>query len=91
VFNYPVHSGVASLAAAWRGVATRLRVGVLQRYLRDPYALVDLSLARTEGRLRPFVQLTNLGDTAYEEIAGVPMPGRAVVAGVEWVIFGGSR
>jgi iron complex outermembrane receptor protein len=91
VFNYPVHSGVAALTGAWGGVATRLRLGVLQRYRRDPYALADVALARAGGRLRPFVQLTNLSDTAYEEIAGVPMPGRAVVAGIEWVVFGGSR
>lgn len=91
VFNYPVHSGVASLTALGRGIAARLRAGVLQRYARDAYALVDLSLARAAGRLRPFLQLTNLANTAYEEIAGVPMPGRAVVAGLEWAVFGPGR
>lgn len=91
VFNYPVHSGVVALTGIGRGIAARLRVGVLQRYARDPYALVDLSLARATGRLRPFLQLTNVGNTAYEEIAGVPMPGRAIVAGLEWTLFGRSR
>jgi len=33
--------------------------------------------------VKPYVQLTNLTNTKYEEIAGVAMPGRGVVGGME--------
>jgi hypothetical protein len=44
---------------------------------------LDVYAAMTRGRVHPFLQLTNLTDTVYQEIYGVPMPGRAFVGGVE--------
>lgn len=85
VFNYPRHSGVASWEGELGGaLAVRSRLGALQRYGRDPYALWDLFLARSRGRWRPFLQLTNLTATLYEEIPGVAMPGRGIFGGVEF-------
>jgi iron complex outermembrane receptor protein len=89
VFNYPSHSAVAS----WQGPIpggwfARTRLGAIQRYARDPYALWDIYVARNRGRLHPFVQLTNAANVRYEEILGVPMPGRGVVAGFDLVVFG---
>lgn len=83
VFNYPRHSGVASWEAEIAGVAFRSRLGALERYQRSPYAVWDLYAARSRGRLRPFLQLTNLTATVYEEILGVAMPGRGIFGGVE--------
>ncbi|MGH9631997.1 MAG: TonB-dependent receptor plug domain-containing protein, partial [Bryobacteraceae bacterium] len=88
VFNYPVHSGIAS----WQvllpgGIAARTRIGALQRLARDAYAVVDFYAARTRGRVHPFIQITNLTDTVFEEIFGVPMPGRALVVGLELKVF----
>jgi iron complex outermembrane receptor protein len=86
-FNYPIHSGVATwtgpIAPGWVG---RTRVGVLERYARSPYAVWDVSVTAVKGRVRPFAQLGNLTGTAYEEIFGVPMPGRSVLAGVQLVL-----
>ena len=87
VFNYPSQSAVAE----WRGSFThhllaRTRVGALNRRGRDPYALWDIYGAWGEHALRPFVQLTNITATHYEEIPGIVMPGRAVVGGVEWAV-----
>ena len=92
VFNYPVHSAVGT----WQGVlpghwAGRVRVGAAQRLGRSAYAVVDAYLARSGGRLRPFLQISNLSSVRYEEIPGVPMPGRGVVGGLEWVVFGPSK
>lgn len=86
-FNYPTHSAVVS----WQGmlpggIAARTRVGVLDRRARAPYALWDVSAARSRGRVRPFVQLSNLTSTRYEEVQGVAMPGRSILGGVEVVI-----
>jgi iron complex outermembrane receptor protein len=65
----------------------RTRLGILKRYQRDPYALWDLYLVREKSRLHPFVQFTNLTNASYQETSGVPMPGRAIVAGLELVAW----
>ncbi len=87
-FNYPVHQAVASWQTMMRGeFALRTRIGVTKRLGRDSYAVWDLYLARYGNRFRPFVQLSNLSDAAYEEIPGVPLPGRGILGGVEVVLF----
>jgi iron complex outermembrane receptor protein len=80
VFNYPSQSAVAE----WRGsfshhVLARTRIGALNRRAADPYALWDIYGAWGEHAVRPFLQLTNITATHYEEVAGVVMPGRAIV------------
>jgi iron complex outermembrane receptor protein len=87
VFNYPVHSGIVTWQGSFRGVAARTRLGVVQRFARGPYAVWDVYGARTNGSVRPFLQLTNLSGTVYQEIPGVAMQGRAVVGGLEWIVF----
>lgn len=87
-FNYPRHQGIVS----WQGalgpaLTARARLGALHRYQRDPYAVFDLFLARARGRLRPFLQLTNLSNTSYQEILGVAMPPRAALAGLEFSLL----
>jgi iron complex outermembrane receptor protein len=85
-FNYPTQSATA----AWeqdirRTVVVRTRIGAVVRRARDPYALWDLSAAMTRGRLHPFLQFANLTNATYQEIQGVPMPGRSFTAGIELV------
>ncbi len=92
VFNYPRHYGIAG----WQkvlpgGVALRSRFGALARYGREPYAVWDLYAARVRGRFHPFVQLSNLTAASYEEVPGVAMPGRGILAGVEVAVFGSGR
>jgi iron complex outermembrane receptor protein len=88
-FNYPVHSGVAAWQAVWRRhLIVRTRLGVLDRRARDPYGLWDLYAACTRGRVHPFLQVANLTSTSYQEVLGVPMPGRTVIGGIEWVVRG---
>ena len=41
------------------------------------------------GRVRPFLQLTNITSTVYQEIPLVAMPKRGVIGGVELYVFGG--
>ncbi len=49
---------------------------------RDAWTTVDLRVARPFRRVTAFVEVANLGDSRYEEIRGVAMPGRWVRAGV---------
>ena len=89
VFNYPAHSAVAAWSGSpGGGVLLRTRLGVLDRRARDPYTLWDFYAAYARGRVRPFLQFTNISSTRYEEIIGVAMPGRSVLAGVDIVVFG---
>lgn len=83
VFNYPVHAAVVGWYGMFRGWAARTRIGVTNRRARDAYAVWDLYASRSRGRIRPFLQFTNLSDARYEEILGVVMPGRAAMAGFE--------
>ena len=63
----------------------------MQRVQRDPYALWDAYLARNAGRLNPFVQVANITKTSYQEIPGVAMPGRCVIAGLQYVVWSGRK
>jgi iron complex outermembrane receptor protein len=88
VFNYPVHSGIASwFAVLPRNFQVRTRFGAMERLSRDPYAVWDIYAAYAGERLRPFLQFANLTSTRYQEIPGVDMPGRSVVGGLELVLY----
>jgi len=91
-FNYPVNA----LIGTWQGVtfgktALRTRFGVTQRYQRDSYMLWEVGASYQGNRVRPFLQLANITNHAYEEIPGVAMPGRSVIGGVELVVWTQTR
>jgi iron complex outermembrane receptor protein len=86
-FNYPVQSAVLQWnGAIGRHIVARTRLGVVNRFAHDPYAVWDASASCITGRVRPFLQLTNLTNTIYEEIPAIAMPSRGVVGGIEWVL-----
>jgi iron complex outermembrane receptor protein len=86
-FNYPVNSVVFSWQATPRGnFVFRTRVGALDRRGRDPYALCDIYAALPHGRVHPFLQAANVSNTSYQEVLGVPMPGRTITGGIEIVV-----
>jgi vitamin B12 transporter len=100
IFNYPTNNAslqftqsFGSLAnQAWtKGILLRTRLGVTQRYQQNPYAVWDVFLAREAGRIRPYLQMTNLTNTAYQEIVPIPMPGRAFTGGIELVLTKAPR
>lgn len=89
VFNYPRHTGLVSWQASLgKGLVVRSRMGALERLGRDPYAVWDVFASWQKGRVQPYLQLSNLTGARYEELIGVRMPGRGMVAGVE-MVFGG--
>ena len=63
------------------------RIGVIQRLGRDVYGLWDIHAAATRHRVRPFLQLSNVTNTSYEEISRVAMPGRSIIGGLELLVF----
>lgn len=84
VFNYPVNNASLVGTHIWRaGYLIQTRIGVTQRYQQDPYAVWGLDFARDSGRLRPYLRVSNITNTGYQEIQDVQMPGREIVAGLE--------
>ncbi|HUX43272.1 MAG TPA: TonB-dependent receptor [Terracidiphilus sp.] len=88
IFNYPVQNIHASWT--WTPNWTRGRellltnsVQIAQRYQQSAYPVWNAALARRVGRLRPYLRLSNLSNTGYQEISGVAMPGRSITGGVE--------
>ena len=87
LFNYPVNNADAQwTGAVGAGLVIRNRVGVVERYQQTPYPVWDASIARERGWLRPYLRMTNLSNTGYEEIQDVRMQGRAFVGGFEVTI-----
>jgi iron complex outermembrane receptor protein len=92
VFNYPSHQAIATWQwLASTGLLARTRIGVTDRYGSTPYTVWDLDIAWARKRLRPYLQLTNLLDTSYQEVVNVPTPGRSALAGLEICIICPSR
>ena len=92
VFNYPSHNAVASWSGQFRKLFTaRTRLGITQRVSQAPYAVWDIAVSRASGRIRPYLQVSNVTNTGYQEIPGVVMPGRSFAAGAEWVWTAAAR
>ncbi len=84
VFNYPVHNASLEWLTSWReGINPAHPASASpKRFHQDAYPVLDVSLMRSLGRLQPFVQMTNLTNTGYEEIQPIRMQGRAFIGGV---------
>jgi outer membrane cobalamin receptor len=82
VFNYPVQNVQATWTATMRHAITLSNfVQIAQRYQQTAYPVWNATLAHDAGRLRPYLRLTNLSNTGYQEISGVAMPPRAIMGG----------
>ncbi|TCK71590.1 TonB-dependent receptor plug domain-containing protein [Acidipila rosea] len=84
-FNYASQNATF----AWSGefahrVDARTQVSIVQRVGQTAYPLWDLSVAGSGGRVRPYLRFSNLSNTGYEEVPGVPMPGRTIMGGAEF-------
>jgi len=84
-YNYAAQRAIFS----WTGeflhqVIAHTQVAAVQKTGQTTYPLWDLSLARSRGRVRPYLRMMNLSNTGYEEIPGVPLPGRTIMGGVAY-------
>ena len=83
VFNYPVQN----IHASWtwdlgHGIVLANAVEIVQRYQQTVYPVWNATLTHDTGKLRPYLRLTNLSNTGYQEISGVNMPPRTIMGGV---------
>jgi len=90
--NYPVVNVHVSWTAAMKyGIAIANEVAVARPY-RQPgnapfnanaYPVWNATVTRDRWKLRPYLRLTNLSNTGYQQIAGVQMPPRAIMVGFQ--------
>ncbi len=91
-FNYPVQSAVVQwTGAVGSRVIARTRIGTVNRLAHYPYTIWDASAAYAQGRVRPYLRLTNLTNADYQEILAVQMPSRGIVGGVELILAGSKH
>ncbi len=83
VFNYPVQNIHASWnSALGHDVVLTNAVEIAERYQQTVYPVWNATLTHDTGKLRPYLRLTNLSNTGYQEITGVNMPPRTIMGGV---------
>jgi iron complex outermembrane receptor protein len=84
-FNYAAQNAIiawsGNLPADFHQLTARIQLAVVQKTAQTAYPLWDISLARNTGLLRPYVRLLNLSNTGYQEVPGVPLQGRTIMAG----------
>jgi len=83
VFNYPVQN----IHATWtwepgHGFALSNGVQLAQRYQQTVYPVWNVNATYDAWKLRPYLRLTNLSNTGYQEISGVNMPSRTIMGGI---------
>jgi iron complex outermembrane receptor protein len=84
-FNYAAQSALfAWTAQLAHQLTARTQLAVVQKTAQTPYPLWDISLTRNTGHIRPYLRLLNLSNTNYQEIPGVPLQGRTIMAGTEF-------
>ena len=82
VFNYPVQNIHADWSVVFRRIfAVTNAVQLAQRYKQTVYPVWNLAVTHDSGKIRPYVRLTNLANTGYQEITGVNMPSRTIIGG----------
>lgn len=90
VFNFPSQNASVEWVGRWRnGLLLRQRVRAVNRLNRNAYPVWDASAAWEGATVQPYFRMTNGTDAQYQEIVGVPMPGRGYMAGV--VVMLGKR
>lgn len=82
VFNYPVQNIHADWSVALgRVFAVTNSVQLAQRYHQTVYPVWNVAFTHDAGRIRPYLRMTNLSNTSYQEITGVNMPARTITGG----------
>lgn len=87
VFNFPSNQGNVGLQGAVGPLLVKTRLGAYNRAWQTARALWDVSIGRSGGSWRPFIQATNLLDTQHEAFQGLAQPGRWIRGGIQIDVF----
>jgi iron complex outermembrane receptor protein len=89
--NYPVVSIHAAWTASLGRMVTLTNTVQIAKPYQQPgippwnasaYPVWNAALTHEAGKFRPYLRLSNLSNTGYQEINGVAMPGRSISGGV---------
>jgi iron complex outermembrane receptor protein len=83
-YNYASHNASFAYQGLFPGIqlAARTQVSVVQQVTRTAYPLWNVALTRTRGFVRPYVRVDDVANVRYQELVGVPLPGRSILAGI---------
>jgi len=85
--NYPAENAVLSWTRSWKGGWTMTEsLQVAERWAQVAYPVWNATLQRDLHRWRPYLRLSNLTNTGYQEVSGVAMPGRSVSGGLVFAL-----
>ncbi|MDA0205711.1 MAG: TonB-dependent receptor [Acidobacteria bacterium] len=87
VFNFPSNQGNVGLQGAAGPLLFKTRLGAYNRASQTARALWDVSIGRSGGSWRPFIQATNVLDAQHEAFQGLAQPGRWIRGGVQIDVF----
>jgi iron complex outermembrane receptor protein len=91
-FNYAAQNAIFAWTASElprffgpvaKQITARTQLNVVQKTTQTAYPLWDIDIARSTGRVRPYLRLLNLANTGYTELPGIPMQGRTIMGGME--------
>ena len=83
-YNYAAQNAIVGWTGVFGQLTTFTQLNVVQKTGRASYPLWDVALSRNTGAVRPYLRLANLANTGYEEIVNVRMPGRTIMAGMQF-------
>jgi outer membrane cobalamin receptor len=88
-YNYAAQNAIfgwsGRVPGKWgKQITAHTQVNVVQRTGQTAYPLWDVAVARSEGKIRPYLRLLNLSNTGYQEIMSVPLQGSTIMGGMEW-------
>jgi iron complex outermembrane receptor protein len=81
-YNYAANKANAAYRAGWGQVAGITSLEIVQRTGYTAYPLWSLALTRTNGLIRPYLRVQDIANVSYQELPGVPLPGRTIVGGI---------
>jgi outer membrane receptor protein involved in Fe transport len=68
----------------WFGIQQSWEVRYEDRINFQDFFLIDTQLFKNFDHFKLFVKATNLFNKSYQEVSGVPLPGRWITAGVKY-------
>jgi iron complex outermembrane receptor protein len=81
-YNFASNKAEAAYLASFGQIAGSTSLSIVQKVNTTAYPLWSLSVTRSRGSVRPYVRVEDAANIRYEELPGVPLPGRTVMGGL---------
>ncbi len=81
-YNFASNNGSFAYQTSFGQVSARTQLSVVQQTQHTAYPLWTLALTRNRGFVRPYFRASDLANVSYQELPGVPLPGRILMGGI---------